>query len=123
MADGDQEEADDSDDNNSSKNINNRSATKHIGSSKSNTRYRKKSGKALGTKSNKRKDDASNQREQEEEKQDNRSGANLNVSYVQDIEQDQRPEGSSVSDEEEVKGEDHLIIKEEDNDHSLNVSR
>lgn len=124
IADGDHEEGgggDESEDNLSSKNINNRSAHKMLGSSKSNNRYRKKSGRALGSKSNKRKDETSNQRE--DEKQDYRSGGALDVSSVQDIEQDQRPGGSSMSDEEEVKGEDNLIVKEEENDRSLNVSK
>ncbi len=70
-------------------------------------RYRKKSGRALESKSNKRKDEMSNIRDQEEQKQINKSGAQLDISSVQDIEQDQRPEEGSISDEEEVKGRAH----------------
>ncbi len=49
----------------------------------------------------------SNIRDQEEQKQINKSGAQLDISSVQDIEQDQRPEEGSISDEEEVKGRAH----------------
>ncbi len=86
VVDGDQEEGDESDENMSSKNID-KSAQKLAGSSKSNLRYRRKSGRERGSKSNKAKE-PSNLREQEEEKNEYRSGAALDVSSVQDIEQD-----------------------------------
>ena len=121
VADGDQEEADESDDNMSSKNIN-KSAQKHPGSSKSKLRYRKKSGRVRGSKSNKVKEEASNLREQEDEKNEYRSGAALDVSSVQDIEQDQRPEGS-CSEEEEVKGDRIHYQKDQNLDNSLNISK
>jgi hypothetical protein len=86
VLDGDQEEGDESDENLSSKNIN-KSPMKLAGSSKSNLRYRKKSGIVRGSKSNKAKE-PSNLREQQDEKVEYRSGAALDVSSVQDIEPD-----------------------------------
>jgi hypothetical protein len=86
VQDGEQEEGDESDENMSSKNID-KNAQKLAGSSKSNLRYRRKSGRVRGSKSNKAKEQSNlNLREQEKEKHEYRSGAALDVSSVQDIE-------------------------------------